>query len=198
VVGSGRLVIVSGPSGAGKSTVVRRLIAECDLPIQPSVSLTTRSPRPGETPGKDYHFVSREEFQELRKKDAFLECKEVFGQGDWYGTLRATVEEGLAVGKWILLEIDVQGAMEVMRQRSDALSFFVHPGSLTELEARLRGRGTESDQAIARRLKVAENELQYIPEYKYEIVNRTVEESAGAICQLLHQEKEEGVNARST
>jgi guanylate kinase len=183
----GNLVIISGPSGAGKSTVVRHLIAHCDLPIELSVSVTTRPPRPGEVSGRDYHFVTQDDFQALRQKNEFLECKEVFGQGHWYGTLRETVNKGLSEGKWILLEIDVQGAMDVIRERPAALTFFVHPGSLPELEKRLRGRGSDSDSAINRRLKVAEEEMQYINSYRYEIINQTVEQAAGEICRYLHQ-----------
>ena len=194
----GYLVIVSGPSGAGKSTVVRKLIASCALPIELSISVTTRPARQGEVRGRDYHFVSPEEFQTLRQENAFLECKEVFGQGHWYGTLRDTVDHGLAAGKWILLEIDVQGAMDVIGQRPEALTFFVHPGSLAELEKRLRGRGSESDSAISRRLQVAKVEMEFLPKYRYEIINHTVEQAASEICQHLHQHQREFTDARST
>lgn len=195
----GRLIIVSGPSGAGKSTVVRKLIATCTLPIQLSVSVTTRAPRPGEISGRDYHFVSRQQFGRMREDNVFLECKEVYGQGNWYGTLKKTVDDGLADGKWVLLEIDVQGASSVLEQRPDAISFFVHPGSLSELESRLRGRDTESEESIARRLEVAAQEMQFIPMYRYEIINREVDRSASEMCQLLQLNLvEENVNARST
>ncbi|MBX3419980.1 MAG: guanylate kinase [Pirellulaceae bacterium] len=189
---------MSGPSGAGKSTVVRGLLQHCPLPIQLSVSVTTRSPRPGEVSGREYHFVSREKFQQLRAEDAFLECKEVFGCGDWYGTLRSTVTDGLAVGNWVLLEIDVQGALSVLEQYPQAISIFIHPGSLSELEQRLRGRGTDSEQAIARRLEVAAQELLALPRYRYEIVNHQVEQSVTQICQLLQQLSQETTHARST
>lgn len=194
----GKLIIVSGPSGAGKSTVVRRLMQACPLPIQLSVSVTTRTARPGEINGKDYHFVTKERFQELRTQDAFLECKEVFGRGDWYGTLRETVDAGLNEGKWVLLEIDVQGAISVMQQCPQAISIFVHPGSLEELEARLRRRATDSEEAILRRLQVAADELNAISHYRYEIINREVEHSVQEICRLLQNHNEEGSNARST
>lgn len=194
----GQLVIVSGPSGAGKSTVVRSLVANCPLPLELSVSVTTRAPREGEVQGRDYLFVSPERFQQLRAEKAFLECKEVFGRGDWYGTLRDSVDQGLAAGKWMLLEIDVQGAMAVMEQRADAISFFVHPGSLAELEKRLRGRGTDSQQAITRRLEVAAEEMQAIPVYRYEIINCEIEQTVSEMCQILQQHcNQEGLNARS-
>ncbi len=102
----GKLIILSGPSGAGKSTVVRELLANCSLPLKLSVSATTRQPRAGEVDGRDYHFVSHEEFRRVRAAGEFLECKEVFGRGDWYGTLASEVENGLAAGNWMILEID--------------------------------------------------------------------------------------------
>ena len=106
----GKLVVVSGPSGAGKTSVMQRVFAACRLPLVRSVSVTTRPPRNGETDGVDYHFVSDDEFQERRKRGEFLECFEVFGHGYWYGTLWSEVTTGLAAGKWVVLEIDVQGA----------------------------------------------------------------------------------------
>lgn len=184
---NGHLIILSGPSGAGKSTVVRELIAHCPLPIELSVSATTRKPRAGEVEGREYHFVSCDEFERLRRSDQFLEYKEVFGRGDWYGTPRQQVEAGLQAGKWMLLEIDVQGALCIMAQRPDAISFFVHPGSLEELAVRLRRRGTDDETAIRRRLEVAGEELQALKHYRHEIINREVMLTAAEICNILHQ-----------
>lgn len=184
---SGRLIILSGPSGAGKSTVVRELLANCPLPIELSVSCTTRKQRATEVHGRDYYFVTREEFERMRLAGEFLEYKEVFGRGDWYGTPAARVEQGLQEGKWMLLEIDVQGALSVMEKRSDILSFFVHPGSLEELAIRLRRRGTDTESAIQRRLEVAAEELKALKYYQYEVINRDVVLSAAEICNTLHQ-----------
>ena len=184
---AGKLIILSGPSGAGKSTVVKRLITECSLPLTLSVSATTRQPRVGEVNGKDYHFVSHEQFARMRAAGEFLECKEVFGRGDWYGTIAADVDRALKAGKWVILEIDVQGALQVMQLRTDTISFFVHPGSLKELAIRLRRRGTDSEEAIQRRLEVAAEELQALKNYQYEIINREVEQSVAEICLLLNQ-----------
>jgi guanylate kinase len=146
---AGRLVIVSGPSGSGKSTVVRRLRKECPFSLAFSVSATTRAPREGEVDGREYFFLSDEEFQAKRAAGDFLECKQVFSLGHWYGTLADQVATGLNAGHWVILEIDVQGAMAVMAdERYDPVSIFIHPGSMDELERRLRDRGTESETAI--------------------------------------------------
>lgn len=185
---AGHLIIVSGPSGAGKSTVVRELLSRCKLPLEMSISATTRSPRVGETDGRDYHFVAHAEFHRMREAGQFLECKEVFGRGDWYGTLAQPVDAALASGKWMILEIDVQGALSVMEQRPETLSFFIHPGSMEALAERLRRRGTDDESAICRRLEVATEELAALPKYKYEIVNHSVEQSVTEICQTLHNQ----------
>lgn len=187
VAEAGKLIILSGPSGAGKSTVVRHLLTDCSLPLALSVSATTRQPRAGEVDGRDYHFVTHQEFCQMREAGEFLECKEVFGRGDWYGTLAREVDEGLSSGRWMILEIDVQGALTVMQLRTDTISFFVHPGSLDELAVRLRRRGTDSEAAIERRLEVAAEELQALEHYQYEIINREIEQSVADICQLLQQ-----------
>ena len=181
----GKLVILSGPSGAGKSTVVKELLSICPLPLQRSVSATTRQPRPGEQDGREYHFLSHSEFAGRRAHDEFLECKEVFGRGDWYGTLNATVTAGLAAGKWVLLEIDVEGALAVLERYPDAITVFVHPGSPEELERRLRSRGTEAEASIQRRLEVARRELASRDQYRHTVINETVSEAAREISEIL-------------
>ncbi|MEM6474093.1 MAG: guanylate kinase [Planctomycetota bacterium] len=186
----GRLIIFSGPSGAGKSTVTRKILSECPLPLRLSVSATTRDARPGEKDGIEYHFLEEAEFLKLRDADEFLECKEVFGS-NWYGTLRREVTDGVSEGIWVILEIDVQGAVSVMEQPwLDPISFFIHPGSPRELERRLRDRGTESEDAIKRRLETAANEMEYLPRYQYEIINSSVDVAAAQICQILEDHKE--------
>jgi guanylate kinase len=189
--GSPRLIIISGPSGAGKSTVTRRLLVECELPLRMSVSATTRPPRPGETDGKEYHFLSPEQFDRLRGENAFLECKEVFGRGHWYGTLRREVTEGLKAGYWMILEIDVQGALEVMEASEvDPISLFIHPGGMDELERRLRDRGTESEDAIQRRLETAAGEMRFLHHYQYEVINGSVDAAVAQVCQILRDHQE--------
>jgi len=181
----GRLVIISGPSGAGKSTVLEHLVQTCPLPLSISVSATTRPSRPGEIDGEAYHFLSPEEFTRRRDLGDFLECKEVYGRGHWYGTLEKTVTSGLEAGQWVILEIDVEGACDVLEQIPAAITFFVHTGSLVELERRLRGRATESEEDIARRLRQAEHEMSLSEKYRHCVINNTVEDAARQICEIL-------------
>jgi guanylate kinase len=182
---AGKLVIISGPAGAGKSTVVRRLLEECKLPLVLSVSATTRPPRPTEQNGVDYHFLTLEQFEQRRQLGEFLECKEVFKLGHWYGTLRSEVTTGLNAGKWVILEIDVEGALAAIEQFPEAITIFLHSGSLEELESRLRGRETESEESIQRRLTVAKKELKQIDRYRHEVVNDDVEQAVRDICEIL-------------
>jgi guanylate kinase len=182
---AGRLVIISGPAGAGKSTIVRRLLNECPMPLRLSVSATTRQRRPQEADGIDYHFLSREAFAQRRAAGDFLECKEVFGRGDWYGTLKSEVEAGFAVGNWMILEIDVDGAATVLEAHPEAITIFLHTGSMEELERRLRGRGTETEASIQRRLEVARHELARKDMYRHEVVNHTIDQAVKDICQIL-------------
>ncbi|MDP7303023.1 MAG: guanylate kinase, partial [Pirellulaceae bacterium] len=123
----GKLVIVSGPSGAGKTTVLGRLLEKSSLPLTLSVSATTRPPRPGEKDGVAYHFLADKEFQGRRAAGDFLECMEVFGSGYWYGTLAETVTTSLQDGKWVVLEIDVEGSATVLQKYTDAITIFLHP-----------------------------------------------------------------------
>lgn len=181
----GRLIIVSGPSGVGKGTVVRGVMECSALPLVISVSATTRPPRPGEVDGIHYHFLTQEEFQKTREEGDFLECFEVFGNGTMYGTLRSEVEQGLQRGEWVILEIDVQGALQVMEQYPEALSFFIRLDSLEALEKRLRGRATEDEQSIAERMQRARHELEYADRYRFQVVNEKLEDAVREMCDIL-------------
>jgi len=189
---NGRLVIVSGPSGAGKTSVLRRVFERSKLPLVASVSATTRPQRPGEVDGVDYHFLSEKEFHARRERGDFLECFEVFGSGRWYGTLREEVLTGLRAEKWVVLEIDVQGALAVIEQYPGAISIFVEPESLDDLERRLRGRKTEDEEAIRSRLAKARWELDRAGRYRYRVVNAdgAMDRAVREIDDILNRESE--------
>src|SRR4029079_10726742 len=180
-----RLVIISGPSGAGKSTVVRDLLATCPLPLIMSVSATTRSPRRGEVEGADYFFLTPDQFAERRHAGDFLESKEY--AGNWYGTLQSQVTAGLEAGKWVILEIDVEGTLAVLEKHPDALTIFVHSGSIEELERRLRARNTENEEALSRRLALSRCELSQKSRYRYEVINHDVAQAVRDVCEILRQ-----------
>jgi guanylate kinase len=189
-----RVVIVSGPSGVGKTTVVQEVLRRAPAPLAVSVSATTRPPRPGEVDGKDYHFLTNDDFQLRRQRGEFIECFEVFGKGHWYGTLWSEITAGFRAGKWVVLNIDVQGALTVMDRFADAISIFILPGSPTELQRRLQGRGTESEAAILWRLARAREELAFAPRYRYNVVNDQIENAVQEICNILTQEWEKVQN----
>jgi guanylate kinase len=184
-----RLVVISGPSGAGKSTVVRELMQVCPLPLALSISATTRQPRKGEVEGEDYFFLTPEQFDQRRAAGDFLECKEY--AGNWYGTLQSQVSAGLAEGKWVLLEIDVEGTLAVLDQQPHALTIFVNTASFDELRQRLTLRNTESQEALARRLATAEHELAQKHRYRYEVINRDVRQAVREVCEILQKHAKE-------
>ena len=183
----GRLVILSGPSGVGKSTIVKKIIDRFGDRLRLSVSATTRPPREGEQDGVHYHFLTSDDFQRRREAGEFLECCEVFGRGHWYGTLRSEVGPSLAAGKWVLLEIDVDGARTALATYPNAVSLFVRPSSFEELERRLRARGTESEDAVQRRLDVARREMEQAHRYTYHVMNDTVDEAVDQISEILEE-----------
>ena len=186
---TGKVIIISGPSGVGKTSVLRKLFAQSKLPLVESVSATTRPQRKGETAGTSYHYLSQEQFKKHLENNDFLEYCEVFGYGHWYGTLRQPVTTGLEEGNWIVLEVDVEGAAKVLKTYPDAITIFIHPGSIEELERRLRGRGTESEEVLTRRLEVAKHELDASPIYRHIVINESVEQTANDICELLEAER---------
>lgn len=166
--GQGTLYIISAPSGAGKTSLVKALL-ESTGGIQVSVSHTTRPARPGEVDGKAYHFTKVEAFKAKIDSGDFLEHAEVFG--NFYGTSRTTVQEMLSQGVDVILEIDWQGAAQVRQQIPEAVSIFILPPSREELERRLRGRGTDADEVIARRLGEAVTEMGHYAEFDYLVFN---------------------------
>ena len=185
---AGTAFIVAAPSGAGKTSLVRALLdAVPDLEL--STSHTTRSPRPGEVDGKDYHFVTKETFQSLIGESAFLEHAQVFD--NFYGTSQRWVESELEAGRDVILEIDWQGAQQIRQQMPDSVSVFILPPSLEALEERLRNRGQDSDEIIARRMRDARNEISHYNEYDYLIINdnfaNTLEELRAIIIARRHR-----------
>ena len=180
----GKLIVISGPSGAGKTTLLKKLFERCPT-LEVSVSATTRPPRPGEQDAVDYYFLEPDEFQRRRDVGEFLECYEVFGRGYWYGTLASEVSPSLGAGKSIVLELDVQGAMAGGERFRVAITIFVHPSSLEELERRLRGRGTETEDSIRRRLEVARRELACAHRYQFQVLNDDVDRAVQEICDII-------------
>ena len=164
----GIIIVVSGFSGAGKGTLMKKLTEVYDT-YALSVSMTTRAPRPGEQEGRDYFSVSREEFERRIGQDGFVEHAEYCG--NYYGTPRDYVESQLEAGRDVILEIEIQGALEIKKKFPTALLLFVMPPSAAELKRRLTGRGTETEEVIERRLRRAVEEAQGIEQYEYIIVN---------------------------
>jgi guanylate kinase len=164
----GNLFILSAPSGAGKSSLIHALLGQ-HQDMQLSVSHTTRAPRPGEVNGVHYHFVSVDEFKALIDQDNFLEWAEVFG--NYYGTSRTAIEQVLAQGRDVFLDIDWQGARQIKAQVPSVQSIFILPPSVAELERRLNQRGQDSQEVIAKRMQQAKSEISHVTEYDYALVN---------------------------
>lgn len=186
---TGPIVVLSGPSGSGKTTVVERLIRESPVPLVKAVSATTRPPRAGEVHGSSYYFLSDDEFRRKLDEGEFLEHAEVFSSGFLYGTLRSELQRAWTSSAWAFLEIDVQGAMEVMQQYPMAVTIFLKTPSPREFERRLRARGTETEDVIQRRLATSARELQYSSRYRHVVVNDELDRAVGEICDILKSEE---------
>ena len=178
----GTLFVITGPSGAGKCTVLKKVLER--LPdVYFSVSATTRAPRGGERDGVHYHFLTRPQFEELIAGDRLLEHAEY--AGNYYGTTADAVDEQIAQGRDVLLEIELQGALQVRKTRPDALLVFLAPPSFSELEHRLRGRGTEDEATIARRLAIARSECARMDAFHFVVVNYEPSCAAHALCRII-------------
>jgi guanylate kinase len=179
----GNLFVISGPSGAGKGTLLSKVIERIpDAWV--SVSATTRNPRPGEEEGVHYYFLDKDHFLELVNHDGFLEWAKV--HDNYYGTLKKSVLEHIKAGEQVILEIDVQGALQIRNVIPEAHLVFIEPPSLEELERRLRSRGTESDDVISSRMKTAEVELAQKMEYDIQVVNDDLEQAVNELTAVIN------------
>lgn len=182
----GRLIVISGPSGSGKTTICQHLMKV--LPnIEYSISFTTRQPRRGEKDGKDYFFVSQEEFQRRIKDSLFLEHAKVFD--NYYGTSKNWILEKLSLSKDILLSIDVQGAAKIKKNFQDAVLIFLMPPSLKVLEDRLKKRATDDDAEVSKRLLMAKDEMAEVGNYNYVVINDKVDETVSEIKGIIQRER---------
>ena len=182
----GLLIVISGASGTGKGTVCKELLAR-ERGVAFSVSATSRAPREGEQDGREYYFRTRAEFEAMIAEGAFLECADVYG--NYYGTPLAPIEARRSAGEDILLEIDTQGALNVMERCPDGTFIFLLPPSLEELRRRITGRGTESEESLARRLAAARDEIRLGRRYRYAVLNDTVEDATARIQTILAAER---------
>ncbi len=182
----GLLIVFSGPSGCGKGTLVAKLLQQrADTVL--SVSVTTRAPRPGEVDGVHYFFRTREEVERMIREDELLEYAQY--SGNYYGTPRSAVEKHLQAGRNVILEIDVQGAVQVMERCDEYVSIFLTVPSMEELERRLRGRGTEEETWIQKRMEAAKQELTYIDRYQYTVLNDEVDLAFEQLNSIIETEK---------
>jgi guanylate kinase len=181
----GILIVLSGPSGAGKGTICKRLLEETD--IQYSISATTRKPRPGEQHGREYFFITKEEFENMIEENGFLEWARVYD--NYYGTPKKFVEDTLEQGKDCILEIDPQGAQKVRENKPDGVLIFIAPPSMQELENRITNRGTEDITEINKRLSCAREEMLCMYNYDYVVINDQVEKAVEKIRAIIIAEK---------
>ena len=182
----GKLFVITAPSGAGKSSLIKALLA-ADAKLRLSISYTTRPPRPGERNGREYHFVDDATFLAMRARGEFLESAEVHGYR--YGTSRRVIEEALARGESLILEIDWQGARQVRKLYPGCVGIFIHPPSVEELERRLRTRGQDSEAVIQKRLANAREELAHAGEFEYAIINKDFDTARQALARIIHEER---------
>lgn len=182
----GLLVVISAPSGGGKGTILKKLFAKDDNLVL-SVSATTRSPRPGEEHGKQYYFLQKEEFEELISQGKMLEYAQYVG--NYYGTPREPVEQWMAQGKDVVLEIEVQGGAQIKKLMPGCVSIFILPPSMEVLEKRLRDRGTEEDATVRKRLEKAREEIPHAKDYDYVVFNDRLEDAVEDLRAILRAEK---------
>ncbi len=182
----GLLIVVSGPSGAGKGTICKELISR-DKSVIVSVSATTRQPRDGEIEGVSYHYLNRDQFEDMIQADGFLEHAKVYD--NYYGTPKKFVVDHIVKGDNVLLEIDIQGALQVKKKYPEGIFVFVLPPSMKELKSRIVGRGSETPESLEKRLSSAYSEIEYIKNYDYFIVNDKVDHATDILQSIILAEK---------
>lgn len=182
----GKLIVVSGPSGAGKSTVIARVMKD-DPDIAFSVSATTRAPRKGEVPGRDYHFVDRDFFEKMIENAELLEHAQYVG--DYYGTPKLPAFENIEAGKSVIFDVEVQGAAQIKLKCPEAVLIFIIPSDFSQIEKRLRGRNTDSEEKIARRIETARREYAMAEIYDYIVINDEPEAAANEMKAIITAEK---------
>jgi len=171
----GKLIVFSAPSGSGKTTIVKHLLEATDLPLDFSISAASRNPRVGEVDGKDYYFLSVKDFQHKVEQNAFLEWEEVY-KDNYYGTLKSEIERIWSLNKHVIFDIDVIGGLNIKKQYpAETLAIFVKPPSIEEMERRLRGRATETEEKIQMRLAKAEQEMNYAEKFDKTLINNDLE-----------------------
>lgn len=188
------IVVLSGPTASGKTTIVNRLMQESPVKLIKAISATTRPRRKGEVDGRDYYFLTNKEFEDRQKNNELLECEQVHGLGYWYGTLKSELDRAAEESGWAFLEIDVQGTLKLKEQFPQSITLFVRTSSDEEYEKRIRGRGTESEEIIEKRLATIRKELELARHYSHVIINDDLDRAVNEIGAILKQREQE-INA---